>query len=532
MSGRTRSVVVLFAALVLLAAAFRTDAQLTPPAAPTDPASARYTLGDVWNRLATGAAGSLRTGAFLEPAAGPGTPSTKTTNEVMAAAPAADNANGATAAMVLKGKTFWGLRTTGGTWGAQAGTMNNRGGVTITPGMSAQAIPDGYHDGTGTVSGDGNLRATNIKDGVEIFGVTGTAIVATGTAVVANVLAGATFSNATASGLTGTMANRGAVTITPGTSAQSILAGYHNGSGSVAGDADLVAGNIRSGVDLFGVAGTVIQATGDAVVADVLSGKTFSKSGAAGLTGTMPNRGAVTITPGTAAQTIAAGYHNGSGTVEGDSDLVAANIRSGKNIFGVVGTYPPSGVPRTGHEKCWKLDGTTWVEDVGCALNDPPGQDGHLLAGVIWPFPRFTDNGDGTVTDNLTKLVWLKDITCFGTMDWAAALEAAATLNHLECGLTDHSNQGDWRLPNRRELFSLVTDGYYNPALPNTTGNGQWAEGDPFTAGGRIWSTPFWTSTTRAGISSYAWRLTLYGGEFSDEGKNTNASVWPVRGGR
>jgi hypothetical protein len=52
----------------------------------------------------------------------------------------------------------------------------------------------------------------------------------------------------------------------------------------------------------------------------------------------MPNNGAVTITPGTTNQTIAAGYHNGSGVVNGDPDLIASNIKSGVNIFGVVGT--------------------------------------------------------------------------------------------------------------------------------------------------------------------------------------------------
>jgi hypothetical protein len=32
--------------------------------------------------------------------------------------------------------------------------------------------------------------------------------------------------------------------------------------------------------------------------------------------------------------------------------------------------------------------------------------------GVAWPNPRFTDNSDGTVTDNLTGLIWLKNANC------------------------------------------------------------------------------------------------------------------------
>jgi hypothetical protein len=82
---------------------------------------------------------------------------------------------------------------------------------------------------------------------------------------------------------------------------------------------------------------TVIKATGNAAVGDVLAGKTFSNDGANGLTGTMPNQGARTITPGTANQSIAAGYHNGSGYVKGDANLIAGNIPKDKTIFGVTG---------------------------------------------------------------------------------------------------------------------------------------------------------------------------------------------------
>lgn len=76
---------------------------------------------------------------------------------------------------------------------------------------------------------------------------------------------------------------------------------------------------------------------GTAVVGDVISGKTFSNDSDVGLTGTMSNRGAVAITPGTVQQAIAAGYHNGGGYVAGDTDLVAGNIKKGVNIFGVDG---------------------------------------------------------------------------------------------------------------------------------------------------------------------------------------------------
>ncbi len=60
-------------------------------------------------------------------------------------------------------------------------------------------------------------------------------------------------------------------------------------------------------------------------------------------------------------------------------------------------TGPPAPVAKTG-----QTDIDTTV----------PGEDGVLAKGVAWPSPRFTDNGDGTVTDNLTDLIWLRNADC------------------------------------------------------------------------------------------------------------------------
>ena len=64
---------------------------LDAPAGPYDPASAMYTLEDVYNRQDNGAAGSKRTGGFTEPASAPGSTG-HTVDEIMGKAPAADNA--------------------------------------------------------------------------------------------------------------------------------------------------------------------------------------------------------------------------------------------------------------------------------------------------------------------------------------------------------------------------------------------------------------------------------------------------------
>ena len=485
-------------------------------------ATSSYTLEDVYNRLNDGTPGSQST--FTEPIAGPTAGTMYTINEIMGKAPGKDDANGAAAVHVLSGKTFWGLLTGG--WGILAGTMPNVGAQDITPGTEDQRITQGYHDGTGTVAGDTNLAASNIASGVRIFGVTGTGDDAIGDASAGDVLTGKTFSNAAASGIAGTMPNVGVQDITPGTAAQSITRGYHDGTGTVAGDTDLAAGNIASGVQIFEVTGTRNFATGDASAGDVLTGKTFSNVGASEIIGTMPNVGKQDITPGTADQTIAQGYHDGTGTVAGDTNLIASNIACGKTIFGVTGTIPPGCVAKTGQTTCYDSYGN--AED----CNDT-GQDGEYQKGCdpsVSPtsgpnfgnYKRtslpcsatgFVDNGDGTVTDNLTGLMWLKNANnAGGTMTWAEAL--------TYCNALDDSGYDDWRLPNINELRSLFDPSLSRPYLP---------AGHPFD---NVQSGVYWSSTTRAGHTDVAWYVSLYYGGVYDGNKTYTYFAWPVRSGQ
>ena len=92
------------------------------------------------------------------------------------------------------------------------------------------------------------------------------------------------------------------------------------------------------------------QATGDATADKVLSGSTFSNSSGIGLTGTMPNKGAISgsITTSGGSYTIPAGYHNGSGKIKGPTlaSLVGSNVNltnaaylvSGQTAYGKNGT--------------------------------------------------------------------------------------------------------------------------------------------------------------------------------------------------
>ena len=200
--------------------------------------------------------------------------------------------------------------------------------------------------------------------------------------------------------------------------------------------------------------------------------------------------------------------------VDHDGDIDIYDIQLTAGHWGQTGTYDiyPAMVPKTGQ-----------ITSYGAR------DDGALQRGVAWPVPRFTDNLDGTVTDNLTGLIWLKDANCFGLKVWAKALSDANTLNSGECGLTDGSMEGDWRLPNVREMQSLVHYGFYNPVVPNTAGTGQWAPGDPFTG---VQSYPYWSSTSFAGFPSNAFDVYLNDGNVNYNGKSITLYVWPVRGGQ
>jgi hypothetical protein len=197
------------------------------------------------------------------------------------------------------------------------------------------------------------------------------------------------------------------------------------------------------------------------------------------------------------------------------------------------GVVPPAfpqkaPVEVTGQTECFDASGVS----IDC---DGTGQDGEFQAGVPWPTPRFKDNKDGTVTDNLTKLIWLRDARCddlgpTGTGTWLQALQAANTLASGRCGLSDDSVAGDWRLPNVKELQSLIDFEFLAPALSNAAGTGQWAEGDAFSGVERAF---YWTSTTVVDVPGHAWILDFFDGMTHFVEKNFFAIIiWPVRGGK
>ncbi len=208
---------------------------------------------------------------------------------------------------------------------------------------------------------------------------------------------------------------------------------------------------------------------------------------------------------------------------EPSSGPAAGTMHTLDEIYNLVGLRAP--VPKTGQTKT-------------VPFAAPSGSDGDLQKGVARPNPRFTDNNNGTVMDNLTGLIWLTNANCANaTRDWLTALSdvvmlnTAGTMNGINCG--DISNGGshqiDWRLPNVKELQSLIDYAFYNPALSNTAGTAQWKAGDPFTG---VQSAYYWSSSTYAGDTGVAWYVALVNGLVGGDVKSNALYVWPVRGGQ
>ena len=222
------------------------------------------------------------------------------------------------------------------------------------------------------------------------------------------------------------------------------------------------------------------------------------------------------------------------GTAPGTGTMHTLN-----DIMTKVAGIPKVWVPKTGQALCWDSSGASIL----CLGS---GQDGEYENGSD-PFlaptvgttgaytvratgTRFNDNGDGTVTDNLTTLIWLKNANCTNTvggvskssgyLTWSNALTWSNNLTSGNCGLTDGSTSGQWRLPNVNELHSLIDLGHSNPALP---------VGHPFTG---VQSGAYWSSSTYAPSMAVAWFVLLSVGFVDSDSKTFTYYVWPVRGGQ
>jgi len=199
--------------------------------------------------------------------------------------------------------------------------------------------------------------------------------------------------------------------------------------------------------------------------------------------------------------------------------LSTAEVPVGKTFWGLTtaewgpqtgtATPPPAPVPRTGQTTSY---GT--------------GSDGDVQKGAAWPVPRFADEGDGTVTDNNTGLVWLKDANRFLTRNWSNAISDCLALADDDSALTDGSEAGDWRLPNVKELMSLVCYEYTGPCIPDGVGTQKWSQADAFTD---VQSLEYWSCTTDPTSSAAGLCVHLLNGRVTESAKTALRYVWPVR---
>ena len=127
---------------------------------------------------------------------------------------------------------------------------------------------------------------------------------------------------------------------------------------------------------------------------------------------------------------------------------------------------------------------------------------------------RYVDCRNGTITDTVTGLIWLKQADCLAASDYATANRWAATLQDRLCGLRDKSNKGDWRLP---------TDAEWRATLGPPGGLGS-------TLFVGVQAGSYWSSSTNADRPDAAWAADPQTGAVLTEDKSSFYSGWAVRG--
>lgn len=127
---------------------------------------------------------------------------------------------------------------------------------------------------------------------------------------------------------------------------------------------------------------------------------------------------------------------------------------------------------------------------------------------------RFFQLGQELVQDDATGLIWPRSAKVLEfPVTWEESLAAVAEFNRSR-----FLGSAGWRMPNRRELQSLVCHAEKMPALP---------VGHPFCDVFLGW---YWTSTSKAGNPAYAWNIHFEGGRMFYSRKDEFRLLWPVRG--
>lgn len=163
------------------------------------------------------------------------------------------------------------------------------------------------------------------------------------------------------------------------------------------------------------------------------------------------------VTPGNPFTNVSTGIYWSStsyfGGDEGSPNAWAIRFADGRYINDSI-----SNNKATANNAVWavKSNGAilSRLQSTGAYVVFTPGDDGSIQSGIPLTFPRFVDKGDGTVVDTVTGLIWLKQADCI-QQDWQEAIAAVNALSSGQCGLSDGSRAGAWRVPTRNEMQSL-----------------------------------------------------------------------------
>ncbi len=166
----------------------------------------------------------------------------------------------------------------------------------------------------------------------------------------------------------------------------------------------------------------------------------------------------------------------------------------------------------TAYNEVWAVKGNgagaTRLQSTGQYVTFASGDDGSLQSGVPLTFPRWVDKGDGTVADTVTGLVWLKQADCIHET-WMGAIAATRALSSGQCGLTDGSKAGNWRMPTRNEMQSLADRMENNHAdfFSHTYLNRDYTVFQSAIFTNFVSFQYYWTSTSDAAEMSRAWTV-------------------------
>jgi hypothetical protein len=133
----------------------------------------------------------------------------------------------------------------------------------------------------------------------------------------------------------------------------------------------------------------------------------------------------------------------------------------------------------------------------------------RCVRGQELSFGNFTDNDNGTVTDNNTGLIWQQGEG--GKKTWEDAITYCEDLSLA--GYTD------WRLPNKNELNSIIDYEIYDPAIDTNFFS-------------NVYASYYWSSTTYVSSSSSAWGVYFYDGYVDGGDKSGSNYVRCVRAGQ